>query len=209
MKLRLLKLISFVWIVSLAACSDDDGEYIPSYITDLVTVTTDAQGIVTSVQLDNGTTYSIASQGIKSDAPETDIRCRGTYVLKHGSMKMYSLTAIFANQAIPASSVRYVKNGTTYYGTENLPRDPVKLISMWKSGGYINLHVGVLTTGKGSHQYAFCQEGSGQYSLLHLRPDNDDESYTAHVFLSMPIPEGEDKLTFSVYTYDGVYTREF
>ena len=80
---------------------------------------------------------------------------------------------------------------------------------MWRSGGYLNLHLGLMTTGVGTHQYAFCQDSVGHYSLLHLRPSNDQESYTNDVYMSMPVPEDVDSLTFSVYTYDGIYTRTF
>lgn len=191
----------------MAACSDDDGNRIPSYVTDLLTVATDAEGMVASVQLDNGAAYDIASQGILSDFPDTLIRCKGTYTLEAGKMMVYDLSAIYSSQAAPAESFVFVKDGETYQGADYLPHDPVKLVSMWKSGGYVNLHVGVLTTGKASHQYAFCQDSPGHYSLLHLRPDGDAESYTSQVYLSMPIPEGMDNLTFSVYTYDGIYTR--
>jgi hypothetical protein len=66
-----------------------------------------------------------------------------------------------------------------------------------------------MTTGKGIHQYAFCEDSVGHYSLLHSRPKDDAESYKEHNYLSMPIPNGVEHLTFSVHTYDSIYTRDF
>ena len=209
MKLRLLKLICLVWVVGLAACSDDKGGDVPPYITDLLTVSTNAEGTVASVLLDNGKTYNIVSQGISSDLPDTLLRCQGIYTLENGKMTVYSLLLVFSDEAIPAESFVFVKDGERYEGPEYLPRDPVKLISMWKSGGYINMHVGVLTTGNGQHRYAFCQDSVGHYSLVHLRPEGDAESYTEQVYLSMPLPQGDEVETFTVYTYNGVETWKF
>lgn len=195
--------------VMLSACSDDDGDYVPPYLTDMVNISTDAEGTLSLVMLDNGTSFDISAQKMMSDAPETTIRCRATYTLNKGKMTLYGAAAVFADKPVPASHFTLVKNGVVYRGSEYIPRDPVKLVSMWKSGGYINLHLGVMTTGLGCHQYAFCEDGEGQYSLVHLCPWGDDASYTEQVYMSMPIPDGIDELTFSVYTYDGVYTQTF
>ena len=194
----------------LVACSDDDEHgHVPSYITDLLLVSTDGEGTLATVTLDNGKTYDVAAQQKSTNYPDTTFRCRAVYTLQDGELTLGSVVTIFAQAPSPASAFALIRNGVVYYGEEYIPRDPVKLISMWKAGGYINLHLGLLTSGSAVHQYAFCQDSPGCYSLVHLRPFGDKESYTEHVYMSMPIPEGLDHLTFSVHTYDGVFTQAF
>lgn len=209
----LLSLLCVGCLLFLIGCADDsehDGDsYIPSLITDMVDVLTDANGTLSTVRLDDGSTYSIAAQQYTSNQKETLLRCRASYTLDAGDMKIYSLTRVFCDNPIPADSFVVVLDGVSHRGAAYLPRDPMKVISAWRSGGYVNLHLGLMTTGQGTHQYAFCEDSVGCYSLVHLRPAADAESYTEHVYMSMPVPEGKDSLIFSVYTYDGIYTRTF
>ncbi len=193
----------------LAACGEDDEEDFPSYITDFMLVSTDAKGYITTVTLDNGSTYHVEAQKKMTDYPDTTLRCRANYVLEEGRLTLYGVGKVFAPKPVPASTFVLVQNGVPYYGEEYIPRDLMKVVSMWKSGGYINMHLGLMTTGNGVHQYAFCEDSPGHYSLVHLRPYADAESYTEQIYMSMPIPEGVEELTFSVYTYDGIYTRSF
>ena len=201
--------LSAVCMVACSAGEDDGDEYIPPYITDLLEVATDAYGMLSVVTLDNGATYDVTEQQKVTNYPDTTFRCRAIYTLEKGKLKLSSVVTVFANKPVPASAFSLVKNGVVYSGEEYIPRDPMKVISMWKSGGYINLHLGLMTTGRNVHQYAFCEDAPGKYSLVHLRPWGDAESYTEQVYMSMPIPKGVEELTFSVNTYDGVYTQTF
>lgn len=217
MKRPLNRLWCYVCVACLAlccvACSDDDdddrGRDIPSYLTDLLWVSTNAEGNLTLVTLDNGSTYDVAAQNKMTDYADTTLRCRATYTLDKGRLTLHGLATVLCMSPVPASDFVYVKDGVPYYGSEYIPRNPVKLVSMWKSGGCINLHLGVMTTGHGVHQYAFCEDSPGHYSLVHLRPSYDAESYTSQVYMSMPIPDGVDAPTIAVYTYDGIQTRTF
>ena len=210
MKLPLVNILGwFCAIALLTACSKDDDDYVPPYQIDMLEVSTDADGMLSWVKLDDGSIYDVSAQKKMSEAPDTTLRCRGSYTLNHGKMTLYGVAAVFADKPVPASAFTVVINGVPHRGSEYLPRDPVKLVSMWKSGGYINLHLGVMTTGYGIHQYAFCEEAPGLYSLVHLHPFSDASSYTEQVYMSMPIPEGVEEPTFILKTYDGVYKRTF
>ena len=165
MRKLLADIFCVAFVLCMVACSegDDDGDvYIPPYVTDLVVASTDANGKVLKVCLDDGATYNVASQQVNLE-------------------KDVSL----------------------------LPRDPMKVISMWKSGGYLNMHLGLMTTDNGAHQFAFCEDSTGHFSLLHQRPASDGSAYTENVYMSMPLPQGLDQFTFTVKTYDGNYTRTF
>lgn len=197
-------------LLGCVACEDDekDGNF-PALYTDMLCVSTAEDGTLKTVVLDNGEQYDVSAQGMTSDACSTTLRCRASYTLKDGRLKLHGIAHVFSDNPYPQEAFYVVVNGVAVHSPSLIPRNPVKLISMWKSGGYINLHLGVLTTGNGVHAYAFCRDGEGAYSLVHLRPQEDAESYTEHLYLSMPIPQGEEHPSFTVYTYDGIYTKTF
>ena len=211
MRKLLTDILCVAFVVGLVACSDDhDGDYIPSYVTDFLMVSTDANGKVVSVLLDDGTTYNVSAQGLRSDAKDTLFRCKATYTKEpNKDLKLYNISSVYSKRPYPASSFYWVINGEVYQDVSLLPHDPIKVISMWRSGGYLNMHLGVMTTDTGSHQYYFCEDSVGHFSLLHQRPVSDGSAYTKDVYPSMPIPKGLDSVTFSVTTYDGIYTRTF
>ena len=188
-------------------CSDDDGSDYPSLITDLVVAETNASKKVAKVTLDNGHSFDVEAQGISTEVADTTFRCVASYTLTGGKMEVRNIAQVFSVLPVPGDSLLTAKDGTRKFDT--LPRDPMNVVSMWKSGGYINMLLGLMTTGKGTHGFAFSEDSVGHYSLVHLRPTEDAESYTEKVYMSMPIPKGIEKLTFSVYTYDGVFTRMF
>lgn len=213
MRRLLTNILCVAFAVCMVACSDgeDDGDvYIPPYVTDFMVASTNADGKVVTVRLDNGITYNVASQQVDLERKDTLLRCMATYTHEKGNnFKLSSIRPVFCDKPHPATSIYVVVNGKAYQDVSLLPRDPMKVISMWKGGGYLNLHLGVMTNGNGLHQYYFCEDSIGHYSLLHMRPANDGSAYTEHVYLSMSIPEEQDSFTFTVKTYDGDYTRTF
>lgn len=213
MKKLLTNILCVAFVVCLVACSDGDddgGEYIPPYITDFLVASTDADGKVVSVRLDDGTTHNVASQQVDLERKDTLFRCMATYTLEKGkNLKLYGIQPVFSYKPYKATSIYMIIDGQTYQDVSLLPRDPMKIISMWKGGGYLNLHLGLMTTHQGVHQYVFCEDSVGHYSLLHQRPAYDGSAYTENVYLSMPIPEGLESFTFTVRTYDGDYTQTF
>lgn len=210
MKLLFNSLLLIFCLVGCESFEDDENEgNYPSLYTDMLCVATAEDGTLNTVILDNGEQYDVSAQKLTSDASGTILRCRASYTLSAGKLKLQSIANVFSEKAYPAEAFYTIVDGVALHDPSLIPRDPVKLISMWKSGGYINLHLGVLTTGNGIHAYAFCRDSEGAYSLVHQRPQEDAESYTGHLYLSMPIPQGVEHLSFSVYTYDGIYTKTF
>lgn len=213
MRKLLADILCLTFALCLVACSDgdDDGDvYIPPYITDLVVASTDADGKVVSVRMDDGTTYHVASQQVDMERKDTLLRCLATYTCEYGKdFQLHGIRPVFSAKSYPATSIYVIIDGKAYQDVSLLPRDPMKVISMWKSGGYLNLHLGLMTTNNGVHQYAFCEDSVGHFSLLHQRPANDGSAYTENVYMSMSIPQGLDRFTFTVKTYDGNYTRTF
>jgi hypothetical protein len=205
---RFLLLVAAFSVLSLS-CSDDDGGIAPSLRSEFVCAHTDASGCVSSVVTDDGEAYAVG-QTIRTNVADTVYRCVCTYELDgERNASVYSLSHIYSKFPYPKDSF------------EKLPDAPLVLQSVWKSGGYVNFILGVLTTGNGEHAYAFCEEcvevdAEGvktlKVSLLHERPAEDEESYTQDVYLSMPVygyAGRFDSISVSVPTYQGKKTFVF
>lgn len=181
------------------SCSDDEDDT-PAYIVELVEAYSDGNKSITGVRLDNGQTYDL-SQSIAAGKANSTYRCLCTYRNDGNGIYIYSLQPVFAQSPHPLTS--YIA----------FPMEPVKFYSCWRTDRYLNLRVGVLTTGNGIHTFGFSVDSTytvgdkrvACFSLLHKRPDNDDESYTEETFLSMPTAgyEDFDTLVIHVPTYDG------
>ena len=103
---------------------------------------------------------------------------------------------------------------------EGIKTDPVKITSIWKSGGYINLHLGVLTKGR-AHKYHFLNLGKSRNSMgkatqriqLFHSQEEDPEAYTREIFLSCPLNkldlQSGDSIIFSINTYEGIKVYTF
>jgi len=188
----------------MASCSND-GEAVPSVLTELCDVYIDRQGVASQAVLDDGTLMDIAAQGLKADVADTTVRCVITYAWADGAPHVYSSTPALCMQAVPASKFHA------------LPHDPVRLVSVWQKGRYVNMVFGEMTTGNGPHEYAFCIDslrGRTLYtSLLHRQPAADAASYTQKRYASMPIrgngSEAYDSLVLCILTYDGLRAFAF
>ena len=82
-----------------------------------------------------------------------------------------------------------------YDSFESHESAPVKVISRWETERYINAYISYKTTDKGDHHFSFCEESittdskgltTAHVSMIHKRPDNDDESYTKRLYVSFP-----------------------
>lgn len=200
MRLLLVSLLCILF-ACMTGCSDEPEDY-PPIVSDLLLVRTDALGRCQAAVLDDGSVYPLVSQDLWTDKRDTLVRCQASYTIENGKLNFYGLTEVFASRPYPADFILQLGDGV-------LPRDPMKVVSMWKSGGYINMHLSLMTAGQKGHSYAFCEDSTGCYSLLHSRPSDDAEAYSKNVYFSMPIPQGVDTVSFSVHTYDGIFTRTF
>lgn len=206
---KLIWTIAILCLICLTSCSDDDGADVPSLVKDFMLVSTDSEGLAKRTALDNGIVYDVSAQKLKVAGKKTVVRVMGTYTLNGGVMTVYGMEHVYCHAAYPADSIRVIKNGQVLTGAEHLPHDPVKLISVWKSGSFVNIYAGVMTNGDFSSQCVFSEDSVGHYSLVHKRNSKDDEAYTKKVYLSMPVPRNVDRVTFSLNTYDGWVTKVF
>lgn len=192
----LFVLMLFCWF----GCSTDEDDAVPAYKIDLVEANTDHDGNVSVIRFDNGKTYTV-DQTIAAETADTTYRCMCTYMINaNQKISVYGLTHIFS--ANPRQKADF----------KAVAFDPVNLTSCWKSGGYLNLHIGLLTTDVGSHRFGFCEDSvvnrSGcqmlYLTLMHGRPEEDAESYTKEIFMSIPLRQYTcDSVCIRVQTYEG------
>jgi len=158
-----------------------------------------------SVTLDDGTRLDILSQGIRSNVADTTIRSVVAYALIDSKPKIYSNNIAYCAQARPKEHFKIT------------PRDPMKVISVWKGGKYINMVLGELTNKVKNHSYGFLidevKDRKLHVSFIHFRPANDPESYTEKKYFSMPLVNsyvsGYDTVAISITTYEGNRTYTF
>ncbi len=194
-----LYVVACCLLTAVCSCSKDEDET-PAYVMELVEAYSNADKVIDSVRLDNGQTYGVAA-GIAAGNANRTYRCLCTYSLDGDDIHIYSLQSVFTLEP--------------FHFTIDLSfvMDPVKFYSCWKTDRYLNLRVGVLTSGNGTHVFLVNEDSTytagdkkvAVFSLLHSRPDKDVEAYTEEAFICVPTSDYQDcdTLTINVPTYDG------
>ncbi len=200
-KTVILVCVTMCVISAVVAACDDDEDYVPSYVVELAEANSDEEGRIVSVRFDDGRTYNV-DQDFTASLSDWTYRCLCTYSLDGESVHIYSLNSVFAQGARPLASY------LTY------PLDPLKFVSCWKSDRYLNIKVGVMTSGGKAHSYGFSADSvstangvnTAYFTLLHKRADNDDEAYTEETYVCMPLSDYSDfdSLVVCIPTYDGI-----
>lgn len=200
------------FLLALSACNKEDYHY-PDVITDLVELETDSSSNIHLIRTDDGVLYSPDKTiAFKDSTPDSLYRVRCTYLpINEGGGKatLYNVHSVISP----------FPKGPDFF-KEGIKTDPVKITSIWKSGGYINLHLGVLTKG-GAHKYHFLNLGKSRNSMgkatqriqLFHSQEEDPEAYTREIFLSCPLNkldlQSGDSIIFSINTYEGIKVYTF
>lgn len=198
----------FLWCTLLlmaSSCGDDDKvEDYPSAITELVELMTNTQKAVVSIRTDRNETFSVTNDALKANKADTTYRCLCIYEkVNTTSVKIYQAAGVLSMLPLPKDKFTI------------LPKDPIHIISQWRTDRYINLFVRYLTVGAENHGFSLCEdkvvtESDGKQtvyvSLLHKKPTTDSEAYSEKFYVSVPTykyAETYDNIVFTVPTYDG------
>lgn len=149
----LLYILSLIFsAVAIASCSDrdtDDIDQQPAYRYDMVTYLGYDDGMVHFERIDRDDGGSAHLYGVFSYEPATNL----------GSRVLLGYYINPASQPAPDGSQRITVEGFSYATTDTLRitnsqridtlrREPIRLTSIWRTGGYINLQGEVEYTGK-------------------------------------------------------------
>ena len=150
------------------------------------------------VKTDDGNIWTTTNSA-ESDVADTIFRCYARYTIDdEETITLYTLGHVISNHPVPLTD-----------SLASLADNPIKFVSSWKSGGYLNLHTSFLTTGTATHTFIICEDsvcaGTAYLSLRHLRPAEDAESYTQDLFVSIPLAHyiACDSVCLDLCTYNG------
>lgn len=161
----------------------------PSIVTEMVDCPTDASGQMTAIVLDDNTNLAITNPptGLK---PNVIYRVLAGYTLTDGKATLYQL-----------KSAALLHDSTTVALT-----DPIKVVSLWRTPKYLNLHLLPKTQG-GSQTWGFITDsivGKRAYLRLHHRQGSDPTAYSTDVYASLYLQEiAADSITLRINTFSG------
>lgn len=208
-----------VWLVlalgwGMAACADDE-DPLPAYVQTLAELRTGpaGEGRQTLV-LEDGTQQPVLNpvSGLPADYM---LRVYAICIPRpdRGGVELYDVQSVFSPQAIPMDTV------------DTLHTDPVRLISLWKTGRrWVNFHLGIPRGSDVEHTCGFvCEwlpqrpEGGVRLRLTLYHDAADDPAlYTAETYFSCPVYQyagllraGIDSLEVCVNTTSGRVVRRF
>lgn len=197
----LKKLNTAIWLTIVAtimmasSCSENE-TWADNYITNLAELTTDANGTVTQMRLDNGQTYTLANQ-IRLQRPDTTYRSICIYTQQGNSATISDYALTYSQRPITETTELSIKT------------DPCQMQSVWLSGNYLNARL--LVQGKNQpHIIAFVDQGittnnDGSHTLtirLHHDQNNDPQAFTRTIYLSCPLKEYTTQLQ---HNRDSIY----
>lgn len=173
------------------ACSSEQDTY-PNVITEMADIHTDEAGNTTTMELDNGQAFGITN-------PTSGLKSSHTYRVLAGYVALGDKATLYSSQGA------YILNDSTL----TPQNDPTRVVSVWRTDRYINLHLAPLTQGGIQHWGIITDSivGEHRYLYLHHNQNGDPTSYTTDVYASLPI-EGNDRITLRIKTFEGTRTFE-
>lgn len=173
------------------SCSEEHDAY-PNVITELADIHTDAEGKTVKLELDYGKIFDITNPMIVEQTEHT-FRVLVSFIPQDDKATLYS------------SQGAYILSDST----ETPKTDPTKVLSVWRTQRYINLHLAPLTQGGVQHWGIITDSIVGEHRYLHLHhnQNNDPTSYTTDVYASLPL-EGNERITLRAETFEGTKTFE-
>ena len=215
MKNRVVYIGSFIALLLLNACDKNDNYIYPSVILDFLTATTNSKGAADTITTDKNLTYKInadySHQTLTANATQ---RVVAYYAVdKQASTDSTGLARIYSMEKIISSAPRV--------GNYVWSKDPVTIQSVWLSGHWINLTLGIMMK-NGKHLMAFIQGDNeiinGQRVInveVSHDKNGDIEAFTDIVYMSIPLSAYETEypngftINVLIPTDSGIITYSF
>ena len=177
----------------LTACQDDEDAY-PSIITEFVDMQSNDEGVLVQFTNDHQKTYQIVNV-LEGADPNSIYRMVCGYVPEDDRATIYQLIGV----SILRDS------------TEVLHQDPVRMLSVWRAGDYVNMQLAPLTQG-GRQYWGYAIDSITPHHVhltLHHNQNGDPQSYTQNFYASIYVKRIEgfaegDTITLSLPTTDGM-----
>lgn len=199
----------FLLICSLSGCKKDDYVY-PPVITEILCARTNASGSVSSLVTDRGKLYDALNGNIlKGLSKDSVYRVYCVYELSSevpNGVNLYSFQLILSPDPVKANRF-----------PGGIKTDPLKPVSVWLSGGYINLSLDVNARDLRKHRFHFVDGGTKELFdhkvwelTLYHDQGGDPEDYFQPIYLSVPLRNYDiisgDEISFKINTFEGIRT---
>ncbi|MBO4642274.1 MAG: hypothetical protein J5661_05410 [Bacteroidaceae bacterium] len=189
--------LAFTWMLT-GCSSDDEGTY-PSIITEFANMKTNESGVMKSFTTDDNHTYQITNL-LEGYLHNTLYRVVCGFVPEGNKARVYQLYGAY----LLRDSLKQAQ------------RDPTGVVSAWRRGRFINLHLSPLTQG-GTQYWGFITDSihpQHTFLSLHHRQGEDPLSYTKTVYASIPLDSiatynATDTVTLVIQTFQGAKRFDF
>lgn len=209
---RYLNVLGMMGMLCLSACQKDNNEdeIYPSLITEFADLHTDQNGTGWIFNTDKGKTYVLSN-------PQKGLKAKAIYRVMCG----YVPTTQSAGEHTYADV--YTLESVTMLPTVQpctYKEDPIRAVSIWKAGRYLNLNLAPKTQG-GTHEWGYHTDsitasatGHTYHLSLHHRQLDDPPSYSITVYASILLEElgnfsAGDSITLCTLTFNGLRKWEF
>lgn len=206
---RLLLLLFLCFTILFGGSCEEQSHYdYPQYLMEFAKVWTDSEGNMQVLQNDFGRRYMVANTTTVAEYPDTVIRVICKYEINPDST--INITEHLMTKSGQATNI-------LEFGPDRvIKRDPIEIISIWKSGGYLNIILSVMAHSQPHTLFVIYEKrGDGvDFTLYHDR-NGDLVGYSKRAYLSIPLSELDlkptDSITFSCrgnevdYNYSFVY----
>lgn len=182
------------------ACEEDKDEAYPSIVTELTDAYVNEKGVMHKIETDRGDAYTLTNPQSGFN-PQSIYRTLSGFVPQNdGTATLYQLKGV------------YLLRDSTSVGK----KDPTGVLSAWRAGRYINLHLQPKTQG-GTQYWGFVVDSLAEgraYISLHHCQNGDAPSYSQDVYASIPVDSiadaaPSDSLIMTIATYSGNKTWTF
>ena len=183
----------------LMSCSSDDEGTYPSIITEFASMKTNESGVMKSFTTDDNRTYQISNL-LEGYLHNTLYRVVCGFVPEGNKARVYQLHGAY----LLRDSLQQAQH------------DPTGVVSAWRRGHFINLHLSPLTQG-GTQYWGFITDSihpQHAFLSLHHRQGEDPLSYTKTVYASIPLDsiagyDATDTVTLVIQTFQGTKRFDF
>ena len=194
------KLIPFLAVILLGTACQEEQQTYPSIITEMTDAYVNEQGVMHKIETDQGAVYTLTNPQ-KDFEPQSINRVLSGFVpLSAGTAQLYQMKGVYLLRDSSAIA----------------QKDPTGVLSAWRAGKYINLHLSPKTQG-GKQYWGFAVDSvsTGHTRIsLHHRQNNDAPAYTQDTYASIPVDsiktaQPGDSLIMTVATFNGFKTWTF
>ena len=185
---------SLLLLLFISCKGDDSSDFYPNVITEFVMIRTDDAGTMVELTTDDERTYTITN-------PQSGYNKNVKYRAVCGFVPDGQKATLYH-----ATSAYLLRDSTEL----DYEPDAVSVVSVWRSGHFINMQLSPLTQG-GKQYWGYRIDGKSGNTThigLHHRQNGDPLSYTQTVYASLPIdnldmvPVG-DSIALHIKTFNG------